>query len=78
MCHVYSDRSLDELIAWGSERGLKEEWIHHSSMPHFDAFGERLEGCGEGVGRRELVKDIRAWRTWRAANTADRGGGPGV
>ncbi|MDX1396011.1 MAG: DUF4031 domain-containing protein [Gemmatimonadota bacterium] len=62
MCHVYSDESLDELIRWGNEHGLRPEWIHHSSLPHFDAFGERLRICGEGVERRELVEDIRAWR----------------
>ncbi len=71
MCHVYSDRSLEELVAWGAERGLKEEWIHHSSMPHFDAFGDRLEGCGDGVGRRELVADIRRWRGVRVNRPAE-------
>ena len=62
MCHVYSDTSLEELEDWGAARGLKSEWIHHSSLPHFDAFGDRLAHCGEGVTRRELVVDIRAWR----------------
>lgn len=67
LCHVYSDRSLDELLAWGRERGWKPEWIHHdSSMPHFDAFGERLRECGEGVSRRELVRDVRRWRRGEA------------
>ena len=62
MCHVYSDVSLEELVRWGRRHGLKPEWIHHSSLPHFDAFGDRLSVCGEGVERRELVEDIRAWR----------------
>lgn len=63
LCHVYSDRSLAELVAWGRRHGLKPAWIHrHSSMPHFDAFGEHLVHCGRGVGRRELVEDIRRWR----------------
>lgn len=63
LCHVYSDRSAGELVAWGREHGLKPEWIHrHSSVPHFDAFGEHLEKCGAGVSRRELVADIRRWR----------------
>lgn len=69
LCHVYSDRSLDELVAWGREHGLKPEWIHrHSSMPHFDAFGRHLEHCGEGVSRRELVEDIRRWRRGEVGN----------
>jgi hypothetical protein len=65
MCHVYSDTSVEELIGWGTERGLKPEWIHYSSMPHYDAFGERLERCGPGVSRKELVADIRDWRARR-------------
>ena len=62
MCHVYSDGSRDELESWGRRQGWRAEWIHDSAMPHFDAFGERLEVCGPGVERRELVADIRAWR----------------
>jgi hypothetical protein len=62
MCHVYSDASLEELLAWGRARGLGPARVHHTALPHFDAFGAYLEGCGPGVGRRELVADIRAWR----------------
>lgn len=65
MCHVYSDASLDELAEWGSGLGLDPRRIHHSSLPHFDAFGDLLGSCGEGVGRRELVSDIRRWRARR-------------
>ena len=72
MCHVYSDESLEELVAWGREHGLKPEWIHDSALPHFDAFGERLEGCGEGVTRKTLVADIRRWRERRGAAGKDR------
>lgn len=72
LCHVYSDASLAELLAWGRAHGLKPEWVHrHSSMPHFDAFGRYLRHCGEGVSRRELVDDIRRWRRGDA-------GGPGA
>lgn len=66
MCHVYSDRSLTELIAWGGEHGLRPEWIdRRNALPHFDAFGEHLERCGPGVSRAELVGDLRFWRARR-------------
>lgn len=74
LCHVYSDRSLEELVAWGRAHGLRPEWIHrHSSMPHFDAFGPHLEACGEGVSRRELAEDLRGWRRARAEGRAEPG-----
>jgi len=63
LCHAYSDACLEELIAWGRERGLPREWIDHNhTLPHFDLHGGTLEYAGEGVERRELVRDIRAWR----------------
>lgn len=66
MCHVYSDRSLAELIAWGRAHGLRSEWIdRRNALPHFDAFGRHLERCGPGVGRAELVRDLRWWRSRR-------------
>lgn len=68
LCHVYSDRSLEELAAWGREHGLKPEWVDRDhALPHFDVKVEGFEGeLGPGVDRPELVADIRAWR--------DRGG----
>ncbi|MCZ6825258.1 MAG: hypothetical protein V3T97_06825 [Gemmatimonadota bacterium] len=67
MCHVYSDRSLAELITWGREHALRSEWIdRRNALPHFDAFGERLKLCGPGVSRAELVRDLRWWRAQRA------------
>jgi hypothetical protein len=75
MCHVYSDRSLAELISWGREHGLKSEWIdRRNALPHFDAFGEHLERCGPGVGRAELVGDLRWWRARRDRIDPDRRG----
>jgi hypothetical protein len=66
MCHVYSDRSLAELITWGSEHGLESEWIdRRNALPHFDAFGGHLEQCGPGVSRAELVGHLRWWRERR-------------
>lgn len=63
LCHVYSDETREELVEWGRQRGLKPEWIDdRHSLPHFDLHGEWLVHAGEGVGRRELVEDIRRWR----------------
>lgn len=70
LCHVYSDASLEELVAWGREHGLRPEWIHDGSLPHYDAFGERLEWCGPGVSRTELVEHMRMWREAEAESGA--------
>lgn len=67
LCHVYSDESLGELLAWGRGHGLKPEWIDHGhSLPHYDVAVADFDGeLGEGVERSELVKDIRRWRERR-------------
>lgn len=66
LCHVYSDTSVEELVAWGDARGLRPEWIDRgASLPHFDAYGKYLDLCGPGVEREELVEDIRTWRARR-------------
>ncbi len=63
LCHVYSDGSLDELVAWGEARGMKLEWLDRRNvMPHYDAFRTWLRFCGEGVSRKEFVGDVRRWR----------------
>ena len=63
LCHVYSDSSVAELEEWGRRHGLRPEWIDRShDLPHFDLHGDQLALAGEGVGRRELVRDIRSWR----------------
>lgn len=65
-CHVYSDESLDELLAWAASRGIEPDWLdHRHALRHFDAHGEWLRSCGPGVTRRELVGDIRAWKARR-------------
>ncbi|MCG8469942.1 MAG: DUF4031 domain-containing protein [Gemmatimonadetes bacterium] len=63
LCHVYSDSSRDELEAWGLENGLDPRWIHEGTLPHFDAFGDRLRLCGPGVTRAQLKEHIRFWRS---------------
>lgn len=64
LCHVYSDGSLEELVAWGRRHGLEPAWIDRShALPHFDVAVESFEGeLGEAVEREELVADIRRWR----------------
>ncbi len=68
LCHVYSDKSLDELIAWGRVRGWLPAYLDlRNDLPHFDAFRTRLRYCGEGVSRQEFVEDVRGWRARRHA-----------
>lgn len=63
LCHVYSDVSLEELIAWGEAHGMRREYLDlRNVLPHFDAFRTWLRFCGEGVSRQEFVRDVRTWR----------------
>lgn len=63
LCHVYSDRSIEELVRWGEKRGLKPEWIDRRNvLPHFDVVAETVAEHEPGVTRDELVADIRWWR----------------
>jgi len=64
LCHVYSDESLEELVAWGGRHELRAEWIDRKhALPHYDVRVEDFHGeLGPGVERAELVADIRAWR----------------
>lgn len=66
LCHVYSDESLDELVAWGRARGWHPAFLDlRNDLPHFDAFRNRLAFCGAGVSRVEFVHDVRRWRARR-------------
>jgi hypothetical protein len=66
LCHVYSDTSLEELVVWGRARGWHPAYLDlRNDLPHFDAFHTRLKYCGDGVSRREFVRDVRAWRARR-------------
>ena len=63
LCHVYSDVSLEELVAWGRRHGLKPEWVDRRHiLPHYDVRADLVPEHEPGVGRAELVADIRAWR----------------
>lgn len=75
LCHAYSDRSLEELLEWGDRHGLEPEWVdRRNALPHFDLHGEWLELAGEGVGREELVRDLRRWRQRRREGEAPEPG----
>ncbi|MEE9133171.1 MAG: hypothetical protein V3U13_06395 [Gemmatimonadota bacterium] len=66
LCHVYSDTSLEELVAWGRARGWHSAYLDlRNDLPHFDAFRARLGACGDGVSRKEFIRDVRAWRARR-------------
>lgn len=72
LCHVYSDTSIDELVAWGEARGWRRAYLDlRNDLPHFDAFDDRLEHCGPGVSRREFVEDVRTWRCERSGRVRE-------
>lgn len=55
-----------ELLAWGATKNLRPEWIDRRNvLPHFDVLGRRVAEHEPGVGRAELVADIRWWRDFR-------------
>ena len=63
---MYSDRSIPELLAWGATQNLRPEWIDRRNvLPHFDVLGSRVAEYEPGVGRTELVADIRWWRDYQ-------------
>lgn len=69
---MYSDRSIEELLAWGEDRGLKPEWVDRKNvLPHYDVLGRTVAEHEPGVERAELVHDIRWWRDF---GTSARGG----
>ncbi|TFG67004.1 MAG: DUF4031 domain-containing protein [Gemmatimonadales bacterium] len=73
LCHVYSDRSVEELLAWGATRNLRAEWMDRRNvLPHFDVLGESVAKHEPGVGRSELVVDIRWWRNHQATSGRPR------
>lgn len=74
LCHVYSDESVAELVAWGEARGWRRYYLDlRNDLPHFDAFRTRLRFCGEGVSRKEFVEDVRRWRALRTGNRVEEG-----
>lgn len=60
-CHVYSDVSREELLAWGERHSLSASWLHDRvPLPHFDLWGRRLRMCQKpGVRHRIFLADVR-------------------
>lgn len=72
LCHVYSDASLEELLSWGRSVGLDGARLDlRNDLPHFDAFGDWLQYCGDGVSRQQFVRDVRRWRERRRQGDRD-------
>ena len=58
--HLVSDTSLNELHDFAGVLGLRREWLHRKSIPHYDLTGEVYElALAHGatlVSSRELVR----------------------
>jgi hypothetical protein len=58
--HLVSDASLAELHEFAEGLGLRREWLHRKSIPHYDLTGEVYElALARGallVSSRELVR----------------------
>lgn len=71
-CHVYSDVSAGELLAWADANRVPRSWFQAGArlqLPHFDLWGARLRqlsDTGERVSDAEFVADIRALRGRKA------------
>ena len=64
-CHVYSNISVAELLAWAEEKRISVRWLQdkgNGRLPHFDIWGSNLKHCGPGVPNKEFVADLRKWR----------------
>jgi len=58
--HLVSDASIDELLTFAIDLGLRREWLQRGSIPHYDLTGETFELAIERgaslVSSRELVR----------------------
>ena len=67
-CHLIAD-SVDELIEFAMEMGLKREWFQAKSTPHFDLTAEARKAAVEHgaieLDHRQLVAKIRELRKKR-------------
>ncbi len=60
-CHVYSDVSTEELLAWGRDHSVPASWLHRSRLAHFDFWGRWLDLCdARGVPHKVFVADARS------------------
>ena len=69
-CHLIAD-SVEELIAFAVEMGLRAEWFQPRSSPHFDLTAEGRRAAVQmgaiELNNRELVAKIRELRKRRLA-----------
>lgn len=69
-CHLIAD-SVEELLAFAGEIGLRPEWFQPRSSPHFDLTAAGREAAIENgavpLSNREFVAKIRELRKRRLA-----------
>jgi hypothetical protein len=69
-CHLIAD-SVEELIAFAEEIGLRREWFQSKSSPHFDLTAAGREAAINNgaipLSNREFVAKIRELRKRRLA-----------
>ena len=65
-CHLFTDGSLEELIIFAESIGLKKNWLHKTSLNHFDLVeSKRIEAIKKGaieLNRSEASKKIKELR----------------
>ena len=69
-CHLIAD-SVEELIAFAEEIGMRPEWFQPRSSPHFDLTADGREAAINNgavpLSNREFVAKIRELRKRRQA-----------
>jgi hypothetical protein len=69
-CHLVAD-SVEELIAFAEQIGLRREWFQPKSSPHFDLTADGRKAAIENgaipLSNREFVAKIRELRKRRLA-----------
>ncbi len=69
-CHLFSDESVEELLAFGRRIGLKDSWLMVGSgrhpVPHFDLVVSKRHAAvsagAEELDRRRTVEVFALWR----------------
>ncbi|TXC91773.1 hypothetical protein FS935_05140 [Metabacillus litoralis] len=52
--------NVEKLAKWGSQFGLKKEWIHHYDLfPHFDLLGEKQFLILKHYGLEDHIKKFK-------------------
>lgn len=64
-CHLIAD-SVDELIGFAEQIGLRREWFQPKSSPHFDLNADARQSAVRNgaieLNQKELVKKLREIR----------------